>query len=136
MSNSHSPEWYRQVYRDASISYTIVAATDYSTASVKITALTGHTIFIQKISYNVSTDSASTQLFQDNANTPIIAAAPKASPGLGPIVFDFGARGFALTEAKDFTHKMSAAGIAATIVVEAYQRQTATGQSTSAARTF
>ena len=124
MSEARSAEWYRNTYRDASISYTIVAATDYSTASEKITVLTGHTIFIQKIAVNVTTDNAATQLFQDDASTPIIAAGTKASPGIGPILFDFGARGFALTEGKSFEHKMSGAGLAATVTVEAYQRQT------------
>ena len=119
-----SAEWYRNTYRDASVSYTVVAATDYTTATAKITVLTGHTIFIQKIAFNVTTDNAATQLFQDDATTPVIATGVKASPGIGPLLYDFGAKGFALTEGKSFMHKMSGAGIAGTVVVEAYQRQT------------
>lgn len=133
MSAGRSAEWYRQVYRDASLSYTFLAATDWSTAQSKITAKTGHTIYIQKITLAVTTDNAATQTFQDSAGTPIIAAVSKASPGLGPIVWDFGAKGFALTEAKDFQHKMSAAGMAGSVTIDAYWRQTSALSAASAA---
>jgi len=117
-------EQYGQ-YEDVSISYTIVAATDYTTATAKIAAKTNHTIYIRKILVAVTTDHAATQLFQDSATTPIIAAGTKVSPGIGPITFDFGERGFALTEGKSFDHKMSAAGLAASVTVEAYRKRTA-----------
>lgn len=112
-------------YEDCSTSYVILAATDYSTANARIAAKTGFTIFIRKITLSVTTDNAATQTFQDSAGTPILAATSKASPGLGPIVWDFGARGFALTEAKSLDHKMSAAGMAAAITIEAYYKRTA-----------
>ena len=112
-------------YEDCSVSYSFVAATDYTTASAKIAAKTGFTIFIRKIALAVSTDNAATQTFQDSAGTPIIAAKSKASPGIGPIEWNFGARGFALTEAKSFDHLMSAAGMAGSVSVEAYYKRTA-----------
>jgi hypothetical protein len=133
MNGARSAEWYRRIYRDASISYSFLAATDYTTANSKITAKTGHTIFVQKITLAVTTDNAAIQTFQDSAGTPIILAATKASPGAGPITWDFGARGIALTEAKDFQHKMSAAGMAGHVSVEAYQRQTSALSQASAA---
>lgn len=112
-------------YKDVSVSYTVLAGTDYSTATAKIAARAGETIYIQRILVNVTTDNAATQLFQDSANTPILAAGTKASPGIGPITFDFGPDGFALTEGKSFDHKMSGAGLAAAITVQAYQKRTA-----------
>jgi hypothetical protein len=117
---------HRRRYKDVSVSYTILAATDYTTASSKITGKAGYTIYIQKITVGVTTDNAATQLFQDSAGTPIEVAKTKASPGLGPIDFDFGDEGFALTEGKDFQHKMSAAGLAASITVMAYMKPTGT----------
>lgn len=110
----------RKFGMDASISYSFLTSTDYSTAASKITAKAGWTIFIQKITLAVTTDNAATQLFQDSAGTPIEVAKSKASPGLGPITWDFGERGFALTEGKDFQHKMSGAGMAGAVSVQAY----------------
>lgn len=118
-----NPGTERKYHRDASVSYTIVAGTDYSTATTKIASLGANfQIVLQRIAINVTTDNAATQLFQDSAGTPIIAAGTKASPGIGPILFDFGDDGFALTAGKDFQHKMSGAGLAASITVQAYQR--------------
>lgn len=116
-------------YTDVSVSYTVVAATDYSTATQKIAGVAGETIYVQKILVVVTTDNAATQLFQDSAGTPIIVAGTKASPGIGPILFDFGPDGFALTEGKDLNHKMSAAGIAASVTITAYRKRTATSAS-------
>lgn len=117
-------------HKDVSISYTYVAATDYSTANAKIAAVTGHTIFIKRILVCVTTDNAATQTFQDSSSTPIVVAHIKASPGIGALLFDFAGddgRGFALTEGKSFDHKMSAAGQAGSVTVEAYIKRTATG---------
>jgi hypothetical protein len=111
-------------YENASRSYTYVAATDYSTASPKIPAKVGFTIYIIQLLVAVTTDHAATQQFQDSASTPIIAAGIKASPGIGPILFDFGPDGFALTPDKSFDHKMSAAGQAGSVTITAYYRKT------------
>lgn len=111
-------------HENASLSYTFVAATDYTTAAAKIAAKAGFTIHVIKIALMVTTDNAALQTFQDSATTPIVIAALKASPGLGPVVFDFGEDGFALTEGKSFDHKMSAAGMAASVTVTAYYRRT------------
>lgn len=119
-------------HKDVSTSYTIVAATDYTTANARIAAVAGHTIYIRRILLNVTTDNAATQTFQDSAATPIIVAGSKASPGIGPITFDFGERGFALTEGKSFDHKMSAAGLAGSVTVDAYIKRTASAAASAA----
>jgi len=111
-------------HENVSLSYTFLAATDYTTATAKIAAKTGHTIYIQRIVLAVTTDNAATQTFQDSASTPILAAKSKASPGLGPIEWDFGPEGFALTEGKSLDHKMSAAGMAGSVTITAYRKRT------------
>ncbi len=115
-------------YTNVSVSYDFVAGTDYSGGSVatKIAAVTGWTIYIQRILLAVTTDNAAVQTFQDSAGTPIIAAKSKISPGVGPILWDFGPEGFALTVSKGFQHLMSAAGMAGSVTVTAYMKRTAT----------
>lgn len=127
MDQEHSNLIY---HADVSTSYVILAGTDYTTATAKIAAKANFTIYIQKIAVMVTTDDAATQTFQDSAGTPILAATTKASPGLGPIIFDFGPNGFALTEGKSLDHKSSATGLAASVTVTAYQKRT-TGASVS-----
>jgi hypothetical protein len=113
-------------YQDVSTSYTFLAATDYTTAAAKIAAVTGWTIYVQKITLAVTTDNAATQTWQDSAGTPIIVAGTKASPGIGPITWDFGPDGFALTEGQSLDHKMSGAGMAGSVTITAYRKATAT----------
>jgi len=110
---------------DISTGYTILAATDYVSPEAKVAGVTGWTIYVQKILVAVTTDNAATQQFEDNAGTPIIAAKTKASPGIGPIEFDFGPDGFPLTESKSLMHRMSAAGMAASITITGYMTPTA-----------
>lgn len=104
----------------------VVAASD-GTANVLIPAKTGHTLFITKIAVAVTTDAAQTFTFQDSASTPIVIAKTKASPGIGPINFDFGEDGTPLTEAKSLNLNISAAGLAARVHAEGYYRRTAVG---------
>jgi hypothetical protein len=115
---------YLTEFQDVSVSYTILAGTDYTTANVKITGKASWTIYIQRILVAVTTDNAATQNFQDSSSTPIEIAGTKASPGIGPIEFDFGPRGFACTADKSFQHKMSGAGLAASVTVQAYMKRT------------
>jgi hypothetical protein len=111
-------------HENCSVSYSFVAATDYTAATAKIAAKVGHKICIISIALAVTTDNAATQTFQDNAATPILVAKSKASPGLGPILWEFGPDGFELTEGKSFDHLMSAAGMAGAVVVTAYYKRT------------
>ena len=111
-------------YDNVSLSYPFLAATDYSTASVKIPAKAGFTIYVVQITLSVTTDNAATQLWQDDAGTPVEYAKSKASPGLGPIVWDFGPDGVALTADKGLAHKMSGAGMAGSVSITAYRRRT------------
>ena len=118
---------HRTRYKDISGS-TVVAAGDSLSATLRVLVAgrTGYTIFVQRITVNVITDNAATLNFQDDASTPIVIAKTKASPGIGPILFEFGDEGRALTEAKDFELGNSAAGLAADVHWEGYQKATGT----------
>lgn len=117
----------RKRFQDISGSSVLAAGDNLSaTPRVLVAAKTGYTIFVQKITVHVVTDNAATQTGQDSAGTPVVIAKTKASPGLGPIVFDFGSEGRALTEAKSFDWANSGAGLAADIHWEGYRRPTGT----------
>lgn len=115
---------WRRRYKDISGSTVLAAANDLSATPRTLQALrAAYTIYIQRIVVHVITDNAATLTFTDSG-TPVVIAGTKASPGIGPITFDFGAKGRALTEAKDFLLKNSAAGLAADITWEGYMRPT------------
>lgn len=114
-------------FKDVSGSTTLLATDDLSTTARVLVALkAGYTIFVQRVIVAVTTDDAATQLLQDSASTPLIIGKTKASPGLGPIIFEYGDEGAALTEAKNFELKNSGAGLAARISWEGYLKPTGT----------
>lgn len=110
-------------YTDVSVQYQIAAA-DTGTKT-PIAASTGYSIFVQKILVSIFTDAAQSLTFQDNAGTPVVIGKTKASPGLGPILFDFGPDGYPLTEAKQLDIVISGAGLGAAIFITAYKKPTA-----------
>lgn len=110
-------------HQNVSTSYSFLAATDYSTAASKITGKTGWTIYVCRIQLSKTTDASKIHTFQDSAGTPVLFA--KGSPGLQPDLWEFGPEGYALTEGKDFQHKMDAAGDAGSVTVTAYMKPTA-----------
>jgi hypothetical protein len=132
---SRSGEWYRSIYRDATVSG-IVAAATAGVDNVIAVLDAKHTIFVQRITVTVNTLGAQTITFQDDASTPVKVFTIEASAAVGTIrSVDFGAKGFALTEGKN----LDIAGTAApaySYVVEAYQRQTAVIASTTINRIF
>jgi hypothetical protein len=118
-----SAQRLREIHKDVSISRNVLA-TDGNLDGL-IASIAKWTIYIQKIIMNVSTDAAQSVTFQDNSATPVIVAKSKASPGLGPIVFDLGEEGYALGEGKQLDVKQTA-GLAYTLRIEGYARPTAT----------
>lgn len=120
----------RTFYQDVSTTAIVAATDDYSsTAHSFITPRNAsYTIYIQKITVNPTTYSAKSWTFQDSAGTPVvygIMSFPAAAPTTGGItdqfVLDFGPSGQAMTLGKDFQLKMSAAGVAGSLIIEAYQ---------------
>jgi hypothetical protein len=87
-----------------------------SAANVSVTL--PKTVYVQKIGIGVTTDNAAQITFQDTAG--VLIAKTKASPGLGPIVFDFGTEGVALTSTAGLDLVISGAGLGAAIAVQAY----------------
>lgn len=99
-----------------------VAAADTAKDNVVAVKDSNHRIYVQKITVSVITDAAQSLIFQDDANTPVLIAKTKATPGLGPIVFDFGVNGTPLTKGKNLDIATSGAGVAARVHVEGYQK--------------
>lgn len=133
-NNARSPEWYRAVHSDASGSGAVAAATA-STTGVVATS-TKHTIFVQKITFVITTSAAQVISIRDSAGTPVVIGSIAASAALGSVyTVDFGARGFALTEGKDFLFTQTA-GPAYSYSFDAYQKLTTPGQATTIARTI
>lgn len=115
----------RANFGDLGTSFILAAGDDYSTVpKVIIAAKLLYTIFIQQITLGVTTDNAATQQFEDTSGTPVPVAKSKASPGLGPIVWDFGPDGVALTEGKGFNLRNSGAGMAGSVTVLGYRKLT------------
>lgn len=125
--NPRSAADYRSQYSNKSLTGVILAA-DSATINDFIAAKsTKHTIYVQRITLNVTTDAAKSLTFQDDANTPIVVGVSPASPGLGmTIVSDFGAEGKPLTEGKNLDITISGAGLAGVYVVECYEKLTGT----------
>lgn len=113
-------------YTDISGSSVLAAGDNLSvTKRELVEGVAGWTIFVQKATVNVVTDAAQTVQLEDSAGTPVVIAKTKASPGIGPIYFDFGPEGRALTEDESLMLANSAAGIAADVTWSGYMRQTA-----------
>ena len=122
----------RKLYQDISGSSTLLATDDLSAAArTLVTGKANYSIFIQKLTVSVTTDNAATQTFRDSAGTPVKIATTKASPGLVPIVYDFGSNGVQLTEGQKFEQVNSAAGLAAKINWEGYLKPTAAARALS-----
>ena len=117
---------YRSLYQDVSYDHTILAAD--STTLTACPSKAGYTVFVQAIIFDVTTDNAATLSFKDTASTPVVIHATKASPGLGASVtsVDFGPEGRACTEAKDLQVVFSGAGLAGSLKILAYRKQTST----------
>lgn len=85
-----------------------------------------HTIYIQKITVSITTHAAQTITFRDGAGTPVVIAAhTDAATGLSVVEWDFGPTGTPLTAGEELDIILSAAGIAARVHIEAYERRTA-----------
>lgn len=119
---NHAARSARTQHQPFAVDINLVAA-DTADATL-VTAKTNHSIFVTKIMFSVTTDAAQTVLFKDSAGTPIPIAMSKSSPGLGPIVWEFGEDGTKLTEEKNLVATLSGAGLAGRIHVEGYQKRT------------
>lgn len=118
----------RRIYSAKTYDGTILAATDDQT-DLLTPKSADHQLYIQKIAITITTYSAKTWTFQDDASTPVeiyhisIPAAATALPSeSSTMVADFGPEGTPLTKGKNLDLAMSAAGAAGRIHIEGYER--------------
>lgn len=119
-----SAEGYRRHYQDISGDTTLAAAGgDATLVTVKDQY---HTLYIQRIVVYFTTDAAQSAAFEDSNSTPKKIFECTTSPG-DETRWEafFGERGVSLTEGKNFVLNVSAAGLAAHIEWEGYQKLTA-----------
>lgn len=115
--------WFRRTYTDISGELTVLATTDDSTlVTVRGAA---HTLFIQRVIFEVTTDAAQSMSFEDSASTPVQIGEVLASPGDSTTHdFNYGEEGYPLTEGKNFNMQVSAVGLAGRLKWYGYQKQT------------
>src|SRR3990167_753344 len=110
----------RRVYKDKSRSIILVAAD--TTQDAFLTKRANHRIWVQRIVGYITTDSAQSITFQDDAGTPLVVFTITTSPGDETRWdCDYGDAGFPLGENQDLDITLSAAGLAGNITVYAYQ---------------
>lgn len=124
--------FYRRQYSDKTTDRNIVAADESAQhADVIAPKSAKHTVYIQKITVNITTYSAKTITFQDDAGTPVpiaLISVPAAAVALpsesNSMTVDFGPKGKPLTEGKNLDIILSAAGLAGAVHIEAYEKLT------------
>jgi len=121
---SKSYDFYRTIYTDKSVRYQLGAA-DTGTVELIEAKNANWTLYIQRILLAVTTDAAQSLTFQDDSGTVVVGKSA-ASPGLGiELVGDYGPEGRILTAGEGLDMVISGAGLAAQVIVEAYQRPNA-----------
>ena len=131
-SNPRAADGYRETYTDLSGSG-VVATSDASTTLATVPSAK-HTVFLQKMTVVITTSAAQIITIKDSAGSPVEIGSIAASAAKGSVyTIDFGSRGYALTEGKNLLMTQTA-GPAYTYAIDAYAKQTAAGQSTTADR--
>lgn len=116
-----SADGMRRFYQDASTELTVAAGTGDTTLITVRNA--NHTIYVQRIIGWISTDAAQSISFEDTADTPYQIAEITTSPGDSTRWdFDYGDEGLPLTKGKNLNMNVSAAGLAGSVKVYAYQK--------------
>ncbi len=122
--------FYHQQHTDKRAQAQVVAA-DAGPVTLITVKSANHTVYVQRIKVSVTTYSAKTLTFADSAGTPVpvgfmsIPAAAPTNAGAQDYTVDFGPHGFALTQGKNLTMTLSAAGAAFVVSVDAYEKLTA-----------
>lgn len=118
---------YRRQYQDISGDLDVAAAT--SAAQTLVTVRNSvYQINVQRIKVSVITYAAKTWTFEDSTGTPVvigqisIPATEPTVPGEQTYSIDFGPIGTALSVGMNFVLALSAAGAAARVHWEGYQR--------------
>lgn len=116
----------RRLFKPVSVTKNMVAASDPSLAPA-CTGKAGHTLYIQRIAVHLTTTAAQSLTFQDTAGTPIVLAKLPNSATVGDqhILLDSD-EGVPCTEGKSLDMVASAAGLAGSVWIEGYLKQTGT----------
>lgn len=121
MANSVKASEFRRVFKDVSISYNLLAATDPDrTPLIAAPANAKKQIFIQKIAVYVSTSAAQAITFASSATTAIVGVLGASAPIGEHLVLESEA-GIALP-AGEGLNVSGSAGVAGNVVVEGYER--------------
>jgi hypothetical protein len=122
---------YQRQYTRKIADAVILTSTDYSSTDGVLVSCksANHQVFIQEIDMEISVFAAKVWTFEDSTGTPIpfgIVSIPAAATALpsesNSIRIKFGPAGFPLAQGKGLSLKMSAAGVAAQVHVEAYEK--------------
>lgn len=124
MANTVKAAEHRRMFRDESITYQLLAATDPDRDPLIACLNSKHTIYIQRISVHVTTAAAQAITFRAGTTATVIAAILPASAAVGDthVLLDL-EEGFALPAGEDLD-VAGTAGVAGIIEVIAYQRLT------------
>ena len=120
---------YQRYGRNLSGSATFVAADAGPVTLVTLPSdkAASHTVYVQRISIYIKTSAAQTLTVQDTNSTPReVAKVPSAPGDSTKFTWDFGPKGYPLTEGKNLSMVFSSAGLAGHIEVEAYSAQSST----------
>lgn len=120
------PGTERKFNRDVSISYNLLATDDYSAGNgnEKIAGVDGFQIVVQRLVFAITTTSARSNTFQSDVPTPFAVIPNGGQVFSPPYTFDFGEDGYVLADGASLMHKNSGAGVAASVVIQAYLRPT------------
>lgn len=116
----------RRFFKSVSTTKNMVAGADPSLAPA-CAGKAGHTLYIQRIAVHLVTTAAQSLTFQDTAGTPIVIAKFPNSSVVGPVIELLESEeGIPLTEGKSLDMVASAAGLAGSVWIEGYLKQTGT----------
>lgn len=116
-------ERFRRIFEPWDTDTDVVAGADPSTSGGGLVAAdVTKQIFIQRATLSVTTDAAQSLSIQDTTGTPVQLLKTKASPGLGPVPFDFGPKGIAVAAGKGLDLKATGAGLAGRFHIEGYKK--------------
>ena len=124
MGNTVKAAEHRRMFRDESVTYQLLAATDPDRDPLIACLNSKHTIYVQKIAVHVTTAAAQAITFRAGTTTTVVAAILPASAAVGDVhvLLDL-EEGFALPAGEDLDVS-GTAGVAGIIEVVAYQRLT------------
>lgn len=127
MSATNWRDRLREIYRDKTKIGVMVAADTSTQFASWITGQAKYTLYIQAIDFDVTTDAAQSIIFRDTNSTPKVLFTIPVSPGVGPQRWQSAVdEGVPLTEGKDLSLILSAAGLAGNLSVQCYLKPTST----------